>query len=125
MMRRFALLTAFALLLAGCAVGPKYSKPATPAAPTYSEQPPQSFTESKGWKQAQPADTTLRMDWWQLFGISELNRLEAQVDPANQDLKAAEGRFREARALIQLNRSALSPTISTAPSVTGNRLFAE
>jgi len=117
-----ATVTAVALLLAGCMVGPKYSKPVTPAAPAYSEQPPQSFTASKGWKQAQPADTTLRMDWWQLFGSSELNGLEAQVDPANQDLKAAEARFRQARALIQLNRSSLYPTISTAPSVTGNRL---
>lgn len=111
-----------ALLLAGCMVGPKYTKPPVPTAPAFSEQPPQSFTESAGWKQAQPADTTLRTDWWQLFGNSELNGLEEQINLSNQTLKAAEARFREARALIQLNRSNLYPTVSTAPTITANRL---
>src|SRR5579863_5325065 len=101
-MRGIAWIAACCLLLAGCMVGPKYNKPPAPAAPAYSEQPPQSFTESPGWKQAQPADTTLRADWWQLFGNSELNSLEAEADPSNQSLKAAEARFRQARALIQL-----------------------
>ncbi len=89
----------------GCTVGPKYTRPPVPVRPAFSEQPPASFTESAGWKQAQPADTTLRADWWQLFGNAELNGLEAQIDPSNQTLKAAEARFREARALIQLNRA--------------------
>ena len=115
-------LATIAVLLAGCTVGPKYKRPSAPSAPAYSEQPPQSFLESPGWKQAQPAETTLRADWWQLFSMPELNALEAQVDVSNQDLKAAEARFRQARALIQLSRSALYPTISTAPSITTNRL---
>jgi NodT family efflux transporter outer membrane factor (OMF) lipoprotein len=121
MTRISALVAGSALWLAGCTVGPKYTKPAVPAAPAFSEQSPQSFTESAGWKQAQPADTTLRSDWWQLFGNAELNDLEQQVDVSNQSLKAAEARFREARTLIQLNRSGLFPTISTTPSVTFNR----
>ena len=123
MTRRIAL-AAGSLLLAGCMVGPKYSKPPAPAAPAYSEQPPKSFIESPGWKQAQPADTTLRADWWQLFGNAELNSLEAEVDPANQSLKAAEARFREARSLIQLTRSNLYPTVSTSPSIATSRLSA-
>jgi NodT family efflux transporter outer membrane factor (OMF) lipoprotein len=123
-MRGIAILTGITMLLAGCMVGPKYTRPPVPAAPAFNEQPPQSFTESDGWKQAQPADTTLRADWWQLFGIAELNGLEEQVDPANQTLKAAEARFREARAQIQVNRSNLYPTISSSPSITTNRLSA-
>jgi NodT family efflux transporter outer membrane factor (OMF) lipoprotein len=107
--------------LTGCMVGPKYTRPAVPAAPAFSEQPPQSFTGSAGWKQAQPADSTLRSDWWQLFGNPDLNDLEQQVNLSNQTLKAAEARFREARTLIQLNRSGLYPTISTSPSITTNR----
>jgi NodT family efflux transporter outer membrane factor (OMF) lipoprotein len=121
-MHRAAIPIACAWLLTGCMVGPKYTKPAVPAAPAFTEQPPKSFTESSGWKPAQPADATLRMDWWQLFGDSELNRLEAEVNPSNQTLKAAEARFREARALIQLNRAGLFPTVSTAPSITANHL---
>jgi NodT family efflux transporter outer membrane factor (OMF) lipoprotein len=110
------------LLSTGCMVGPKYSKPPVTTAPAFTEPPPQSFTESAGWEQARPSDTTLRADWWQLFGIAELNGLEEQIDPTNQTLKAAEARFREARALIQLNRANLYPTISTSPSITTNRL---
>ncbi len=119
---RIAVVVLCAVLLAGCTVGPKYTRPVAPAAPVYTEQPPRSFLESKGWKQAEPADTTLRADWWELFGIAELNALEEQVDVSNQNLQAAEARFRQARAQIQLNRSALFPTISTAPSITTNRL---
>lgn len=121
MIGRFTAAVSCAVLLAGCTVGPKYTRPATPAAPAFSELPPQSFTESAGWKQAQPADTTLRADWWQLFGNAELNGLEEEINLSNQTLKAAEARFREARALIQLNRSGLYPTVSTTPSVTTNR----
>lgn len=120
-MRRAVLAAVCALGLAGCMVGPKYSKPAVPVAPAFSEQPPKEFTESAGWKQAQPADTTIRADWWQLFGSEELNGLEAQVDPGNQTLKAAEARFQQARTLVTVNRSGLFPTISTSPSVTTNR----
>ena len=110
-----------ALFLTGCTVGPKYQKPPVAAAPAYTEAPPQAFTESAGWKQAQPADAKLRSDWWQIFGVAELNGLEEQLDPANQSLKAAEARFREARAAIQINRSNLFPSISTAPSITTAR----
>ncbi|HUA62657.1 MAG TPA: efflux transporter outer membrane subunit [Verrucomicrobiae bacterium] len=121
MNRGIHLIAPYAFLLAGCTVGPKYSKPAAPVAPAFSEQPPASFLASEGWKQAQPAETTLRADWWQLFGNAELNALEEQVDPANQSLKAAEARFREARAQIQLNRSALYPTVSGSASITTNQ----
>ena len=113
---------AVAVLLTGCTVGPKYTKPATPSVPAFREPPPASFSESPGWKQAQPADTTLRSDWWQLFGSGELNNLEQQVDVSNQNLKAAEAHYREARALIQVNRSNLYPTVSTSPSITTNRV---
>lgn len=121
MKRLVRLVAPIACLLAGCSVGPKYNKPAAPAAPAFSEAPPASFLASQGWKQAQPAETTLRADWWQLFGDAELNGLEEQVDPSNQSLKAAEARFREARAQIQLNRSALYPTVTAGASVTTNR----
>ena len=112
---------AAAALFAGCNVGPKYTRPSVPAAPAYKEQPPTEFKESNGWQQAQPGDDKIRADWWGIFASAELNALEEQVNPSNQTLKAAEARFREARALIQLNRSNLYPTISTSPSITANR----
>jgi len=110
------------MLLAGCTVGPKYSKPSVPTPPSYTEQPPAAFKEAPGWKQAEPADQTLRTDWWTIFGDPELNDLEARINVSNQTLKAADAVFRQARALIRVNRSSLYPTISTAPSIAGARV---
>jgi NodT family efflux transporter outer membrane factor (OMF) lipoprotein len=109
------------LLLTGCMVGPKYVKPTVPMAPAFKEQPPASFKESDGWKPAQPGDQTLRGKWWEIFGDPQLNELEEEVTQSNQDLKVAEARFRQARAMIRFNRSAEFPTISTSPSIVNER----
>lgn len=101
-----------ALLLNGCYVGPKYVRP-TPPAPV-----PESYKEAQGWKPAQPSDQTLRGNWWEIFGDPQLNALEEQVNVSNQNLKAAEARLREARAVIRINRASEFPVISTAPSIT-------
>ena len=105
-------------------VGPKYVKPSVPMAPAFKEQPPQSFKESDGWKPAQPGDQTLRGKWWEIFGDPQLNELEEEVTQSNQDLKVAEARFRQARAMIRFNRSAEFPTISTSPSIVNERFSA-
>jgi NodT family efflux transporter outer membrane factor (OMF) lipoprotein len=102
-------------------VGPKYVKPTVPMAPGFKEQPPDSFKESSGWKPAQPGDQALRGNWWEIFGDSQLNSLEEELSVSNQNLKVAETRFIEARAMIRFNRSAEFPTISTSPSVTNER----
>jgi NodT family efflux transporter outer membrane factor (OMF) lipoprotein len=57
-----------------------------------------------------------------LFGDSQLNTFEEQVPIANQTLKIAEANFRQARALIKIDRSLLYPTVGVAPSITHNRL---
>ena len=73
------------LLLGGCMVGPKYSKPAMPMAPAFKEAPPASFKEGDGWKTAQPDDQALRGDWWTMFQDAQLNALEAQVEAGEPD----------------------------------------
>jgi NodT family efflux transporter outer membrane factor (OMF) lipoprotein len=108
-----------ALALASCTVGPKYSRPAVPAAPSYSEQPPAAFD---GWKPGQPNDAHLRGDWWEIFQDPQLTALEIQVVPANQTLKAAEANFRRARTQIQYNRSFLYPTFGVGPGISRNRI---
>ncbi|MBV8706423.1 MAG: efflux transporter outer membrane subunit [Acidobacteriaceae bacterium] len=126
MTHRKAIFTTLALttLLVSCTVGPKYTRPSVPAAPAYSEQPPASYTESNGWKTAQPSDATLRGDWWNFFGDPQLDALEVQVPAANQTLRAAEASFRQAKAAIRFNRSALYPTISAGPDISANRVSA-
>lgn len=121
---RKVLLVALSLacLLASCTVGPKYTKPNVPAAPAYSEAPPDSFKEVNGWTPAHPADAELKGNWWELFRDEQLDVLEEQVQPANQTLRAAEANFRQARTLIAINRSALYPSVSAGPSITSNRV---
>jgi NodT family efflux transporter outer membrane factor (OMF) lipoprotein len=97
------------LLLGGCMVGPKYTKPTVPIVPV--------FKEGNGWKTASPNDQALRGDWWTMFGDPQLNVLETQVDTANQTLKAAEANYRAAREAIMLSRAQLKPTISTEPGI--------
>ena len=98
-----------ALGLTGCSLGPKYSQPVIQAPPAYKE--------IDGWKTAQPGDRQLRGAWWEIFGDPQLNALEDQIAVSNQDLKAAEARYREARAIIRVNRAAEFPTITTAPGI--------
>lgn len=109
------------LTLWGCRVGPAYTTPATPQPPSFTEQPPAQFQESKDWKTASPADALHKGRWWEIFNDADLNALEAQVDPANETLKSAEARFRQARAFIRENRAAKYPTVTAGASITRNR----
>jgi NodT family efflux transporter outer membrane factor (OMF) lipoprotein len=117
----YAIVGSMSLLLGGCMVGPKYVKPAVPMAPAFKEQVPDSYKQSDGWKPAQPGDQALRGNWWEVFGDPQLNALEEQLTASNQDLKVAEARFRQARAMIRFNRSEEFPTISTSPSIVNER----
>jgi len=102
-------------------VGPKYVKPSVPMAPGYKEASPDAYKENSNWQVAQPADAVSRGEWWKIFGDTELNTLEPQVAANNQDLKAADARFREARALIRFTHASLYPTVGVAPSAGGVR----
>jgi NodT family efflux transporter outer membrane factor (OMF) lipoprotein len=109
------------LLLSGCMVGPKYTRPSAPIAPAYKEALPGSSQEHDGWKVVQPSDAQIKGNWWELFGDPQLNALEAKVDGANQTLKIAEANFRAARANIGIYRASEAPTIGVAPSVSAVR----
>lgn len=118
---RAVLTSAAVLALSGCMVGPKYVKPSVPMAPEFKEANPDAYKESSTWQVAQPADAAQRGQWWTIFGDAELNALEPQVASNNQDLKAADARFREARALIRFNHASLYPTVGVAPFAGGLR----
>ncbi|MBZ5604723.1 MAG: efflux transporter outer membrane subunit [Acidobacteriia bacterium] len=118
---RITLAVVFALMLGGCMVGPKYAKPSTPMTAAFKEAPPDSFKETKDWKFANPGAPSLPAKWWETFGDAQLTALEEQVAAGNQDLKIAEARLRQARALIRFNRASEFPTISTGASIASLR----
>jgi NodT family efflux transporter outer membrane factor (OMF) lipoprotein len=110
---RFIVLSSLGLL-AGCAVGPRYARPAAPAPPDYKETPP-------NWKPAQPSDQVLRGKWWEVYQDPQLNALEEKIAVSNQSLKAAEAQFQQARATVRYYRADYFPTISTGVSATRER----
>jgi NodT family efflux transporter outer membrane factor (OMF) lipoprotein len=100
--------------LTGCTVGPKYQRPAAEVPPVYKEV--------GDWKPAQPNDQNLSGNWWEVFQDPQLNGLEAQVNVSNQNLKAAEAQYTQARALVRYERANYFPTVSVNPSATRNRI---
>jgi NodT family efflux transporter outer membrane factor (OMF) lipoprotein len=98
------------LLFAGCTVGPKYRRPAA--------EVPTAYKEVGDWKPAQPNDQRRSGNWWELFQDPQLNALELQVNVSNQNLKASEAQYTQARALLRYSRADLFPTVTAAPSAT-------
>jgi multidrug efflux system outer membrane protein len=87
-----------AALIAGCAVGPEYERPAAelPAA----------------WEGAPTTGERKIADrWWRLYGDPVLDRLVEAALAHNQDLAAAAARVDEARALLQIADSAQVPSV--------------
>ncbi len=116
-MSRFIQTTQIALLIAmlsACSVGPNYVKPTM--------QTPAAFKEQAGWKTAQPQDELPRGQWWEIFGDTELNKLVAQVEISNQNIRAAEAQYRQARALAQQSQASYYPTVTGGASATRSKV---
>jgi outer membrane protein, multidrug efflux system len=114
-----------AVLIAGCAVGPDYQRPAALA----TNAMPAAFAETTAttlgnWKTAEPAAHLPRGAWWEIFGDAELNRLETLATAGNQELAAALAHFEQARALVNVARADFFPQISAAPGMTRQRTSA-
>src|SRR5216683_1201182 len=106
----FPILSLGFLLLGGCSVGPKYSKPTT--------QIPPSYKENANWKTAQPSDQAQKGSWWEIFQDTQLNALEEKLTVSNQTLRAAADRFREARDVLRETRASLFPLVTASVSPT-------
>jgi len=103
-------LAALPALLGACASGPEYVRPSVAI--------PAAYKEAGDWKIAQPQDTVKRGKWWEIFGDAQLNELAGQIDISNQNVRVAEARFQQARALVQSARAGLFPSVTGRGSVT-------
>jgi NodT family efflux transporter outer membrane factor (OMF) lipoprotein len=104
------------LQLNGCTVGPNYHTPVV-------ETPP-AYKEVGDWKPAQPNDQNLGGDWWKIFQDPQLDALELQVNISNQNLKAAEAQYQQARAILRYSRADYYPTLTAGPSASRTRTSA-
>src|SRR5216683_3370767 len=99
------------LSLAGCMVGPKYHQPVPPVPAHFKEGgTPNSGTPDIAYS-----------DWWRVFNDTELARLEADADAANQDIRLAVARVDQAEAGAKYARSFLFPTISLGAGASRTR----
>jgi outer membrane protein, multidrug efflux system len=96
------------LLLAGCAVGPKYQRAQIQTPPAWKTEAP--------WREVAPKDAIPKGAWWEIFHDDELNRYEQQLLGANQSLAAAQSRLDQARSLARVASAALFPTLAADPS---------
>ncbi len=110
------LLAIAAFQLTGCTVGPKYQRPAAAVPPAYKEV--------GDWKPTQPNDENLSGNWWEIFQDPQLNALELQVNVSNQNLKAAEAQYTQARAILRYQRADFFPTVTVDPTATRNKFSA-
>ena len=88
-------------------VGPDF-KPLTNSIPA-------SYKAST-WEKGQPLDNLPKGSWWEVFGDTNLDALEAQAVQANQELKGAFARLEQSRDAARIARGQLLPQVDFDPS---------
>jgi NodT family efflux transporter outer membrane factor (OMF) lipoprotein len=101
--------------IAGCTVGPAYVRPTAPVPSS------DAYQETGNWQPAQPVDAAPRGKWWEVFQDAKLNGLEDSIDVSNQNLKAAEAQYTQARAAVRFYRSGYFPVVSAQGSASRQR----
>jgi NodT family efflux transporter outer membrane factor (OMF) lipoprotein len=106
-----ARVAAIVLWATGCTVGPDYRRPDTTVPPAWSEA-------GYGGIDTRPAALAR---WWEEFNDPTLTRLANRAVGSNLDLRLAEARIREARALRRIAESAAWPTVDVSGSYSRSR----
>ena len=107
-MRRIVAAASWAALLGGCAVGPRFTPPATPPSGQG------SFVSTGAPEQA--AAAPLPPLWWRLYNDPVLDRLVGQALTENQDLKVAAANLAYAQALLEEARAGRFPSTDLTAS---------
>ncbi|MGA3305391.1 MAG: efflux transporter outer membrane subunit [Stellaceae bacterium] len=106
---------AAALLLAACAVGPDFERPAAPAVSGYTPENLAPDTAAAdiagGAAQHFAAGQDIPGEWWTLFHSEPLNALIAESLKANPDLQAAQAALRQAQELVYAQEGVFFPSV--------------
>jgi outer membrane protein, multidrug efflux system len=105
---RVILIAAACLPLAGCMVGPNYTPP--------SRHMPDAYGELTATATEADAVNGGETRWWRGFDDAKLASLVEQAVAANNSLKVAEARVRQARSVREVARSLLYPRIGVGAS---------
>ena len=121
-----ALLTVIALV-AGCAVGPNFRKPAAPAVDGYTRSPLTGTTATDvpgGEAQRFLPGQDIPAAWWTLFQSPALNALIERALVGSPTLVAAHQSLRQALELVAAQRGSFFPTVQASFSPSYNRTSA-
>jgi NodT family efflux transporter outer membrane factor (OMF) lipoprotein len=115
------------LLIAGCAVGPNFKKPAAPNVSGYTPLSTTSSTASVAGGEAQRFSEKIDIpaEWWALFRSKPLNDLIERSLKANPDIKAAQAALKVARENVLAQKGAFYPSVSAGFSASRNKTSAE
>jgi NodT family efflux transporter outer membrane factor (OMF) lipoprotein len=104
-----------ALLLAGCAVGPDFHRPAPPAVQEYRAPGAQSAAPAAGDESPRlQIGARVPERWWEAFGSRQLDALIDQVLHANPDIQAGQAALRAALESAAAARGALWPGLQAS-----------
>ncbi len=111
---------AAALLLAGCAVGPDFKRPAPPEVVGVTATPPPATAATPGLPggaaQRFVAGADISGEWWTLYHSKALNALIDQALANSPDLKAAQAALRAAHEATLAQRGAYYPSVTGSAS---------
>lgn len=119
--RTSALALTFAAM-AGCAVGPDYQRPSTPAPAQYTRQAvaPVVGSDHAPAQQWSP-DQAIAATWWQVFGSDALNARVERALAHNPDLAAAQAALRQAQESVAAQRATFFPSAQVGYTATRQR----
>lgn len=104
------------MLVAGCAVGPDFKRPAAPTATNYTGQPLSTTVANPnvtgGGTQHFTSGGDLPGDWWTLFHSKALNELIELSLTNNPELKAAQAALLMARENVLAQRGVYFPSVT-------------
>jgi NodT family efflux transporter outer membrane factor (OMF) lipoprotein len=105
-----------AVLLAGCAVGPNFKRPAAPDVSDYVPTPLSTTSSTANTAAGEPQrfanGADIAADWWTLFHSAPLNELIDRSLSSNHDLKAAQAALTVAKENMLAQRGAYYPSVS-------------
>lgn len=100
-MKKIIFITSLLLILAGCALGPKYSRPDT--------KEPEGYAQATAKADSIASDSITNMKWWDVYKDSVLVGLIDTAIINNLDLKTALARVDEAKAILGFNQANMFP----------------
>lgn len=113
-------------LLAGCAVGPNFVRPAAPPVTHYArDADPTQTVAAQGAAQRFAPGGKVAADWWRLFNSPKLDAAVAEALAANPGLEAAQASLRQSEHTLRAGYGIFYPGVAADAAATRQRLSLE